>query len=110
MKVNYTFRGMDHTQAIEDYVAKNVVKLEKYLGKEDPDATFFHVTLEGQAKHNVYKFDIRIKSPNFDVIVKKEGSEMYPLIDEAIRTMEIDLRRAKEKLLDSIQKRDKLKL
>lgn len=110
MKVDVIFRGMDHTQAIEDYVAKNVVKLEKYLGKEDPEATFVHVTLEGNHNHNIYVAEIRVKSPHFNTIVKKEGHDMYPLIDEAMRAMELGLRNEKEKLLDSVQKRDKFSL
>ena len=110
MKADLTFRGMDHTQAMEDYVAKNLKKFNKYLGKEDPEATFVHVVLEGQQKHNVFKVEIRVKTPHFDVIAGREGKEMYPLIDEVMRIMERELEQEKQKLLDAIQKRDKFQV
>ena len=34
MQADLTFRGMEPTDAIEDFVKKNIVKFKKYLGKE----------------------------------------------------------------------------
>ena len=107
MKADITFRGMEHTDAIEQYVAKNLAKFKKYFGKEDPEATFIHVVLDGQLKHAIYNVEIRVKSPHFDLVAQREGTKMYPLIDEVSHIMEAELEKAKRKLIDDIQHRDK---
>lgn len=104
MQADLTFRGMDPTDAIEAHVAKNIKKFKKYLGKEDPDATFIHIVLEGNHNHDIYKVEIRVKTPNFDLIASREGKDMYPLIDETVHVMDRELERAKTKLIDSVQK------
>ena len=104
MQADLTFRGMEPTEAIEDFVKKNIAKFKKYLGKEDPDATFIHVVLEGNHNHNIYKVEIRVKTPHFNVVAQREGKEMYPLIDETVKVMDRELEKAKNKLLDSMQK------
>ncbi|MBM17973.1 MAG: ribosomal subunit interface protein [Epsilonproteobacteria bacterium] len=107
MKVDFDFRGMMHTQAIQDYINKNIEKFKKYFGKEDPDATFVHVTLLGKENHDIYRVEIRVKTPHFDLIAERENHDMYPLIDEVVHIMERELKDAKEKFLDSIQKAKK---
>lgn len=104
MQADLTFRGMEPTDAIEDFVKKNIVKFKKYLGKEDPDATFIHVVLEGNHNHNIYTVEIRVKTPHFNVVAEREGKDMYPLIDETVKVMDRELEKAKNKLLDSMQK------
>lgn len=107
MELKMTFRGMDHTDAIEEYVVKNLTKFKKYLGKEDPDATFLHVILEGNHNHDIYEIEMRLKSPHFDIVVEREAHKMYPLIDEVVHIMERELKDSKEKFIDSIQKAKK---
>lgn len=107
MKLDLVFRGMEHTDAIKDHVLKNVEKFKKYLGKEDPDATFVHVTLSGQINHDIYKVEIRVKSPHFNLIAERENHDMYPLIDEVVHIMERELKDAKEKMQDDIKKAKK---
>ena len=112
MELNIVFKDMDRTEAIEEYVLKNVEKFKKYLGKEDPEATFVHVVFQGKKGHEfgknkqgIYKVEIRVKTPHFDLIVDRENNnEMYSLIDEVVHIMERKLQDAKEKFLDSIHK------
>ncbi len=104
MQADLTFRGMEPTEAIEEFVSKNIIKFKKYFGKEDPDATFVHIVLEGNHNHHMYMVEIRVKSPHFDVVAKREGKDMYPLIDETVKVMDRELEKAKRKLVDEIQK------
>lgn len=108
MKVNVTFRNMEHTSAIEDYVQKHIPKFSKYLAKENPEATFGSVVLDGQFKHHVYNAEVRIKTPRFNLVVSREGKEMYALIDEVMRIMEEQLQQAKEKIVDSLKQATKI--
>lgn len=107
MVADLTFRGMDPTDAIEQFIAKNIEKFKKYLAKEDPDATFTHIVLEGNHNHNLYMVEIRIKTPRFDLIAKREGKDMYPLIDETVHVMERELQKAKQQLVDQTRQKKK---
>lgn len=108
MKVDVTFRNMEHTEAIESHVQKYVPKFAKYLNKDNPDATFMHVILDGHFKHHKYDAEVRIKSPHYNLIVNREGKDMYPLIDEIMHVMEEQLQQAKEKLVDNLKKNTKI--
>lgn len=108
MKVDITFRNMEHTQAIEDYVNKYINKFSKYLGKEDPGATFVHVILDGHFKHHKYDAEVRVKTPNYELIANREGKDMYPLIDEVMHIMERELQNAKQEQVDNLRKRVKI--
>lgn len=108
MKVDVIFRGMDHTTAIEEYILKNIEKFKKYFGKENPEATFVHIVLEGNHNHHMYMVEIRVKTPHFNLIAKRENHEMYSLIDEVVHIMERELKNAKEKITDDIHKSIKL--
>ena len=108
MKVDVTFRNMSHTQAMEDHVQKYMPKFAKYLGKDNPDATFVHVILDGHLVHRKCTAEVRVKTPHFNLIVNREGHDMYPLIDEIMHIMEEQLQQAKEKVVDGIKKHTKI--
>lgn len=108
MKIDVTFRNMEHTVAIEDHVQKHASKFAKYLAKENPEATFIHVVLDGQLKHHKYNAEVRVKTPHYNLVVNREGKDMYPLIDEVMHIMEEQLQQAKRKMVDSLKKNIKI--
>ena len=108
MKIDITFRNMEHTQAIEDYVNTNTNKFKKYFGHEDTGAIFIHVILDGHFKHHKYDAEIRVKTPNYNLVANREGKDMYPLIDEVLHIMEKELQNAKQKRVDDLRKRTKI--
>jgi ribosomal subunit interface protein len=107
MELEIVFRGMEPSEALENYVAKYFAKFKKYFGKEDPSSIFLNVVLEGHLNHHINIVEARIKTQHFDVVVKREGPEMYPLIDEAMHIVERDLQKAKERKIDDLRKRKK---
>src|SRR3990167_10347455 len=107
MELEIVFRGMEHSAALEKYVAKYFEKFKKYFGKEDPSSIFLHVVLEGHHNHHINIVEVRIKTQNFDVQVKREGADMYPLVDEVMHIVERDLQKAKERKVDDLRKRKK---
>ena len=107
MELEIVFRGMDHSMALEKYVSKYFEKFKKYLGKEDPSSIFLHVVLTGQHNHHINIVETKIKTQHFDVQVKREGADMYPLVDEVMHIVERDLQKAKQRKVDDLRKRKK---
>ncbi|MCX5924162.1 MAG: ribosome-associated translation inhibitor RaiA [Candidatus Dependentiae bacterium] len=108
MEANMTFRGMESSQAMEQYAAKYLTKFKKYFGKEEPDSIFVSVIFEGKLNHHIYSCEVRIKAPHFDLVAKREGAEMYPLIDETMKVMEKELQNKKQRIVDDLRKKKKL--
>ncbi|MFA5999141.1 MAG: ribosome-associated translation inhibitor RaiA [Candidatus Babeliales bacterium] len=108
MQADMTFRGMEPSQAMEQYAAKYLTKFKKYFGKEEPDSIFVSVVFEGQLNHHIYACEVRIKTPHFDVQVKRESADMYELIDETMKIVEQELQKTKQRFVDDLRKKKKL--
>ena len=108
MEAQMTFRGMEPSHAMEEYAAKYLTKLKKYLGKEESDSIFVEVVFEGKLNHHIYVCEVRIKTPHFDLVAKREGHDMYPVIDETMKIMEQELQNKKQRFVDDLRKRKKL--
>jgi len=107
MKLEIVFRGTDPSDAMEKYVIKYVKKFKKYVAKQDPESTFVHVVLEGKLNHHIYMVEVRLKSQLFDIVAKRDGADMYSLIDETMHVMERELQKQKQRVVDDIKKRTK---
>lgn len=107
MKLDIIFLETEPSEALKLYVNKYIEKFQKYLHKEDPDSTFIHVVLDGKHNHHIMSVEVRIKSNHFDIIMKKEGHDMYPLIDETMKAVENELQVKKQKIVDEIKQRKK---
>ena len=97
MQTKITFRGMDHSDAIERYAHEKIAKLYKFFKKENQDSVFISMTVESHREHHYFIAELKIKTSQYDVIAKKEGTEMYPVIDYVVATMEKEITHAKEK-------------
>ena len=107
MELEIKFRGAEPSAAMEQYVIKYAEKFKKYLQKEDTDSVFVHVVLEGKHNHHMMMVEVRIKSNHFDLVVKRDGSDMYPLIDETMKIMEQELQKEKQRMVDGLKQRKK---
>ncbi len=107
MKLEMIFRGTEPSAAVENYVIKYVEKFKKYMHKQDPESAFVHVVLEGHHNHHMMSVEVRIKSQDFDIIMKKEGQEMYPLIDATMKAVENELQKKKQRSVDDLRQRKK---
>lgn len=108
MELELVFRGMEPSGAMEKYVAKYFEKFKKYFGKEDPSSIFLHVVLEGHHTHHINIVEVKIKTQHFDVMVKREGKDMYTLIDETMHIVERDLQKNKQRKIDDLRRRKKI--
>ena len=107
MEYDIIFRDMEPSEALKNYVEKYIEKFQKYLHQQDSDSVFIHVVLEGKHNHHMMSVEVRVKSQLFDVIMKKDGHDMYPLIDETMKATENELQRKKERIIDDIRQRKK---
>jgi putative sigma-54 modulation protein len=97
MQTKITFRAMDHSDAIERYAHEKIAKLHKFFKKENQDSVFISMTVESHREHHYSIAELKIKTPQYDLIAKKQGPEMYSVIDYVASTMEKEIAQAKEK-------------
>ena len=103
MNIKITFRSMDHSDAIERYVREKIEKLYKFFKRENSDSIFISFTLEGHRTHHYFIAELKVKSAQYDLIAKKEGPEMYVMIDNVVNIMDKEISREKEKHVSSMK-------
>lgn len=94
-----TFRHMDHSPVIDEHVRKQLDRLEKFLEQERTPVSV-EMIIEAKPVHSHHIIELRVNTPHFHEVVKDEGSDMYLVIDSVITTMNNQLRRLKERMLD----------
>ena len=108
MQRRITFRGIDSTPVLEEFINNHLQKVETLLENERTPIMIDFV-LEASKVHAHHKVELRIKTPNYDLIAHHEGPEMYQEIDTVIDKMVREIRRAKEKRVDDQKKHDSYK-
>lgn len=86
MKKQITFRGMDHSNAMEGYINEQLAKVESFL-EHEKEPVWIHLTLDAERTHHHHKVELQVKSPNFDLFCEYEDADMYDAIDRVIDTM-----------------------
>jgi len=101
MHKRITFRNMEHSDVMEEYVNKQLEKVEKFL-KREPTPIYIDVVLEDSKVHEHPRVEMRIKTPNFEEVsnYEHEGVDMYNAIDRVIDVMYRLLREHKQKEVD----------
>ncbi len=101
MHKRVTFRNMDHSDVMEEYVNQQLAKIETFLENE-PTPIYIDVVLEASKVREHPRAELRIKTCHYDLVSNYEysGVDMYDVIDRVIDVMYKQLRAAKEKGLD----------
>jgi len=108
MPKRITFRGMSHSPVIEEYCNDQLSKVEEFIENER-EPIRLDLVLEAERTHHHHRVELRIKTPNYDLISNYEGPDMYDVIDRVIDTMYHNLTQAKKKLVDENKTADKYK-
>ncbi len=95
MQIIITGKNVELSQALKDYVEKKVSRLEKYL--EEPITV--NVVLSSEKFRKMVDLTISSKEGVFHG--SEESHDMYTSIDKVVDTMEITLRRKKEKIKET---------
>jgi ribosomal subunit interface protein len=99
MNIQITFRGMDHSDAVENYVKIALEKVYKFIKKE-PDPITFEIILEAHRQHHHHKAEIRLHSKHYRFLVEHEGPDLYTEIDYVVKHVIEEIKKEKGKALD----------
>ncbi len=88
MHKRITFRNMDHSDAMEQYINQQFAKIERFLA-EEPTPITIGMVLEASKTREHPHVELRIKTPNYSCVsnYEKNGVDMYDAIDRVIDTM-----------------------
>lgn len=86
MEKKITFRQMEHSQVMEDYINQQLVKIEKIL-EHEREPIYLEVFLEPSKVHAHNKVHILVKTPRYYLNSDYEGPEFYDVLDRVIDTM-----------------------
>lgn len=99
MNITVTFRGMDHSNAIQEYAQEALEKVFKFIEKE-PEPIKFEIILEAHRQHHHHKVEIRMHSKHFHFMIHHEGPDLYQEIDWVVKHLVDEIKKQKNKHLD----------
>lgn len=100
MNRRIAFRGMDHSDSIEQHALNQLKKIERLLVHE-PTPITIDIVLEAARTHHHHRAEILVKTPHHDLCVHDEKPDMYMAIDSVIKTMHELIVKEKEKMVDN---------
>lgn len=101
MHKRIVFRGVEHSNLIEDHANKKLEKVEKFL-EHEPEPVYIDMIFEPSKLRQHSRVELRVKSPHYDLVshYEFEGVEFYDVLDHVIDVMYQELHKAKEKRID----------
>lgn len=105
MDKKITFRQMDHSQIMEDYINGQLHKIEKILSTER-EPIFLELVLEPSKVHAHNRVEIRVKTPDYYLISNYGGPKMYDVIDRVLDVMYQQICEKKRELVEEKRKAD----
>ncbi|OAQ19899.1 ribosome hibernation-promoting factor, HPF/YfiA family [Thermosulfurimonas dismutans] len=91
MQINITFRHLDSSEGLKEYVRKKIGRLEKYF--EGPVEA--QVILKAEKLRN--EVEVILRGDGLDVTAKEETGDMYEAIDLVSDILEKQIKRFREK-------------
>jgi ribosomal subunit interface protein len=102
------FRHIDSTPVLEEFAHKHLDKLHKFLDHERAPVSI-DLVLDVATVHAHHKAELRVKTPDYDLIAHHEGPDMYQEIDRVVDIMLGEIRRVKNKLMHERRTKDSYK-
>jgi len=103
MEIKFTFRGMESSQPLEQYVVEKNKKIVHILTKERAPHRL-EVILEAHPTHAQFALELRLHTADYHEFVKRDGTDLYGLIDEAFDILMQEIRKKKEFNIDKRKK------
>ena len=97
MHKKITLRSIDRSDALEQHILKKAEKLDKFF-KREPLPVDIEIILESRRQRHHFQAEIVVKSKNYHLVAKSEGSEMYAMIDDAIHKIVREIAHKKEEM------------
>lgn len=99
MDKKITFRHMEHSQVMEDYINKQMSKIEKSLTHER-EPIYIELVLEPSKVHAHHRIEMRVKTPDYYLVNDYEGPEFYDVLDRVLDVMYNRIHEKKRELDD----------
>jgi len=99
MQITITARHFDLTKAIRDVIENSCEKLTRYFDQ----IVNIHITLNLENNRNVV--DMTLHASKFNLQSQAKANDMYIAINEAIDSMETQIKKLKDKVTDHSKKR-----
>ena len=94
MKITITGKDLQATEAIKDYVAKKVQRVEKYFAN-DLETMEVTVTIKAEKNAQIAEMYVSVKGDSFKAVT--EDKDLYASIDKDIDILEGQIRKNKTK-------------
>jgi ribosomal subunit interface protein len=96
--VRIAWRGMSHSEALEDYVRQHALKQERYL----KDLHSCHITVGRDSHHShkgpgSYEVHVEVRGPGTDLNVARHGEDPERAVHDAFDALGKQLRRHHDK-------------
>ncbi len=105
MNKQFTFKGMEHSAAMETYAQEHLKKIEHFLEEEEErEPIYIRIVFEAERIHHHHGVEFNLKSPRYDLHAHREGPEMYKLIDEVVDIMVERMHKEKQRRVDNNKK------
>lgn len=98
MRPTITFRGMESSPTIEQYIQERIKKIDRILDRE-PSPKNLEVVLVANPVHHHHEIEARLHSANYHVRAHVEGSDLYERIDRVFDVLVGEIRKQKDKWL-----------
>lgn len=99
MDKKITFRSMEHSSVMEDYINGQLDKIERFLQNER-EPVHLELVLEPSKVHAHNRVEIRVKTPDYYLVSDYEGPEFYEVVDRVLDVMYRRLCEKKRQLVD----------
>ena len=100
MKYNIRGKKIEVTDAIRDYMASKIERLEKYLDDNDEVEAKAVVSTKGKEQ----KVEVTIWSGKYNIRAEESSDDLYAAMDLVIDKLERQFKKYKDKINDKIRK------
>lgn len=99
MDKRVTFKGIEHSAAVENYANDQMSKVLEFLSNER-SPVYIDLMFKPSKLRAHHFVELRVKSPNYELISSYEGTSFYDTIDRVVDVMYHELHEHKKKLDD----------
>lgn len=102
MQINITVKSHDSgkTDSIKNYAAEQFSRIQDFLNREDWSPVQVEMVAHLSPTHAHQEFELLVKCPHFTVMVKKQGEDLYQVINKVMDVALADLHEHKRKWVD----------
>jgi len=93
MRINVTFRHMETSDPVRDYVEEKLPKVKKYI--EEPVEAQVVLSVEKKIRH---KAEVTLTAKGITIKASEETSDMYAAVDGVLDKLERQLKKYKDKI------------